>query len=574
MNTSISTSSTWIRSLAAGAARRGTAVALIMLALLAFAATRPATAAAASTPRASTPDLAAIDRYVEAQRRATRLPGLALGIVHGDRIVHLRGFGHADSSGRLVTPQTPFILASTTKSFTALAIMQLVEAGKVDLDAPVQRYLPWFHLADPAASARITIRHLLNQTSGLADPSSSLIKADSSDAALEHAVRALSTVQPTHPPGQAFGYANMNYVTLGLIVQTLAGQSYEDYMRQHVLAPLGMTNSYPSLREARQHGLATGSRYWFGHPVAFQLPDSRAAAPAGYISASAEAMSHYLIAHLNAGRSGAARVLSPAGIAELHRPAVKLSGPDRDIAYAMGWYVEHANGVSMLWHPGNAPNFHADILLAPQSRWGVVVLTNGHNGLSPDRETAIARGVLGLLVGRQLTTPPVTNANQILFSILLGAGVLQALGIARSIGLLRRWRAQPARRPHGLTGVAGRIVVPLMVNLAWALVCLVGLPMLLGGSLSVLLLTTPDFAVVAVASGIVAAAWSILRAILAVRTIRRHHAEPAVPDGRNPADGHHRRQGQHLLGRAAPGRQSTGARRTAAAPTPTPAGSA
>jgi CubicO group peptidase (beta-lactamase class C family) len=169
MNTSIPGISTWIRSRSAGATRRGTVVALAtMLVLLAFGATGPPTAAAASAPGAGTPDLAAIDRYVEAHRQATRLPGLALCIVHGDQVVHLRGFGHADPSGRPVTPQTPFLLASTTKSFTALAVMQLVEAGKVDLDAPVQRYLPWFRLADPAASARITVRHLLNHTSGLA----------------------------------------------------------------------------------------------------------------------------------------------------------------------------------------------------------------------------------------------------------------------------------------------------------------------------------------------------------------------------------------------------------------------
>ncbi len=533
MKTSISRSSTWLRWLRAGAARRAAITALAaLLVLLALGGMRPPAAAAASATRTGTgtPDLAAIDRYVEAQRRATHLPGMALGIVHGDRIVHLQGFGDADPSGRPVTPQTPFILASTTKSFTALAVMQLVEAGKVRLDAPVQRYLPWFHLADRGASARITVRHLLNQTSGLADPTDSLTKGDGSDAALEHAVRALSTVQPIHPAGQAFRYANMNYVTLGLIVQTVTGQSYEEYMRQHVLAPLGMTNTYPSPLEARQHGLATGHRYWFGRPVAFQMPYNRAAVPAGYLSASAEAMSHYLIAHLNAGRSGTARVLSPAGIAQLHRPAVKLGGGgDRDIAYAMGWYVERANGVELLWHPGNAVNFHADIMLAPQARWGVVVLANGHNALSPDRETAIARGVLGLLVGRQLTTPPVTNANQVLFLILLAVGALQVLGIARSVVLLRRWRAQSARRPRGLIRVGGRIVAPLMVSLAWALVCLVGLPLLLGGSLPALLLTVPDFAVVLVASGVVAAAWGLCRAILAIRTIRRHRAGPAVP---------------------------------------------
>jgi CubicO group peptidase (beta-lactamase class C family) len=530
MNSSLPRTSAWIRSWSPGAARRGTVVVLAaMLVLLALGGMRPPTAAAASTPGARAPDLAAIDRYVEAQRRATRLPGLALGIVHGDRVVHLRGFGHADPSGRPVTPQTPFILASTTKSLTALAVVQLVEAGKLDLDAPVQRYLPWFRLADPAASTRITVRHLLNQTSGLADPTETLTKSDSSDAALERAVRALASVQPTQPAGQAFQYANMNYATLGLIIQTVAGQPYEAYIGQHVFGPLGMTNSYTSPVVARRHGLATGHRYWFGRPVAFQQPYIRAAVPAGYLSASAEAMSHYLVAHLDAGRYQTARVLSPAGIAQLHQPAAKIAGPDRDIAYAMGWYVERPNGVSLLWHPGNAPNFHADLMLAPQDGWGVVVLANGHNSLAPDRETGIARGVLGLLVGRPLTTPPDTNANQILFFVLLGVGVLQVLGIARSIVLLRRWRVQPARRPRGLIMVTGRIVVPLVVSLAWALVCLVGLPLLLAGSLSVLLLTIPDLAVLLVGSGAVALTWGMCRAILAVRALRRHVAEPTVP---------------------------------------------
>jgi len=109
------------------------------------------------------PDFARIDAYVSAQVQDARIPGLALGIIHGDQIAHLHGFGVADSMGRAVTPQTPFLLGSTTKSFTAFAIMQLVEAGKIAIDAPVRRYLPWFRVADPVASSRITMRHLLNQ---------------------------------------------------------------------------------------------------------------------------------------------------------------------------------------------------------------------------------------------------------------------------------------------------------------------------------------------------------------------------------------------------------------------------
>ena len=98
----------------------------------------------ADPPPAASPDFAAIDAYIAEEMRDVRIPGLALGIVHNDEIVHLRGLRVADASGRVVTPQTPFILASASKSFTALAIMQLVEDGTVDLDAPVVTYLPSF----------------------------------------------------------------------------------------------------------------------------------------------------------------------------------------------------------------------------------------------------------------------------------------------------------------------------------------------------------------------------------------------------------------------------------------------
>ena len=164
--------------------------------------TYPAAAIASSSP-AVTPDFAAIEKFVQAEMEVQHIPGLALGVVQGDQIVHLKGFGVADSSGRAVTPQTPFILFSTTKSFTALAIMQLVEAGKVELDAPVQRYLPWFRVADPDASVRITVRHLLNHTSGLPETADNglLTSTDTSDSAMEQQVRNLSSVNLDRPVG-------------------------------------------------------------------------------------------------------------------------------------------------------------------------------------------------------------------------------------------------------------------------------------------------------------------------------------------------------------------------------------
>ena len=128
---------------------------------------------------------------------AQRIPGLALGIVDGDRISYLRGFGTADDNRTKVTPQTPFIIGSVSKSLTAVAVMQLVEANRIELDAPVQRYLPWFRVADEKASAEITVRHLLNQTSGLSTKTGRTFQGDgdTSDTALEQAVRKLADVE-------------------------------------------------------------------------------------------------------------------------------------------------------------------------------------------------------------------------------------------------------------------------------------------------------------------------------------------------------------------------------------------
>ena len=178
-----------------------------------------------------TPDFTGIDRYVTAQMQEAQIPGLALGIVHGDQIVHLRGFGVANPAGQPVTPQTPFILGSLSKSFTALAIMQLIDAGKMALDAPVQRYLPWFRVADSNASAQIRVYHLLHQTSGLPTPAGGEAMAGTGEATLEQRVRELSTVALTQPVGSTFQYSNANYLVLGLLVQVVSGQSYGAYIQ-------------------------------------------------------------------------------------------------------------------------------------------------------------------------------------------------------------------------------------------------------------------------------------------------------------------------------------------------------
>lgn len=165
-------------------------------------------------------NLQAIDAYLESKRQQYQIPGLAIAIVQGDQIIHAKGFGIADAEKRSVTPETPFILGSVSKSFTALAIVQLAEVGKVDSDAPVQQYLPWFKGADRQASGQITIRHLLNQVSGISSWTgvAQLNDTDTSEEAIEKHVRHLKSAPLSQPVGKKFQYSNANYTILGLIV--------------------------------------------------------------------------------------------------------------------------------------------------------------------------------------------------------------------------------------------------------------------------------------------------------------------------------------------------------------------
>jgi CubicO group peptidase (beta-lactamase class C family) len=479
------------------------------------------------------PNLAAIDRYVRSEMDAQRIPGLALGIVYGDRIVHVRGFGQADRSGRDVTPQTPFLIGSVTKSFTALAIMQLSEAGRVQLDEPVQRYLPWWRVADPDASTQITVRHLLYQVSGLskATGNAHATSGDTHDAALEDRVRALRDAELIAPVGTTWQYSNANYWTLGMIVQAISDQSYEAYIQQHIFEPLGMENSYPSRSEARQHGLPTGHRYWYGFPMASELPFDRGGLSSGGLSSSAQDMTRYLGLYLNDGRSGTTALISPAGAAELQLAGVS-TGLD-GVSYAMGWDVGQVHDTTTISHDGSGFDSHANVVLLPDRGWGVVVLENGEN--SPDeffgsrRMTGIAYGVAGLLIGED---PPATSSSLSLWAVyggVLGILVIQVVGMVRSARTIRTWQTLPSRRPTGALRIGLRVGLPLLVSWTWALLVLVGLPQVIRAPLPAVLMGLPDLGYPLVASAVLAFGWGLARAVWAIRTLRTPRTSVSTP---------------------------------------------
>lgn len=468
-------------------------------------------------PPQAEPDFAAVDAYVEAQRQALHIPGMALAIVKGDQVIYLHGYGQADPGGRAVTAQTPFMIGSTTKSFTALAIMQLAEAGQVDLDAPVQTYLPWFRVADPHASAQITVRHLLNQTSGFSRGRGLQedLVSDLSDTAIEAAVRRLADAKLSHAPGTVYEYSNVNFNILGLIVQTVSGQSYESYIQEHIFDPLEMRQSFTSLDGTAAAGMASGHLIWFGMPIPKDMPFDRGGLPSGHLISSAEDMAHYLIAQLNDGRYGAVRVVSPQGSAAMHQPAVPITPEEY---YGMGWYIGQIDGVPAVFHDGDNPNFKANILMLPTEKLGVVVLLNAQ-GLSMITGTGqIARGVLAVVTGKQPTpyTFPVEGllvpAGSVLVPVALA---LVWIGWTLFRFLRRQKQGLPAGRSLGWYGRA--VGLPLIVDLGLLWVLLLGIPWVWGVPLSVMATYFTELHTLLIGSVVALGVWGLARTLLTLR---------------------------------------------------------
>ncbi|MDJ0706105.1 MAG: serine hydrolase domain-containing protein [Leptolyngbyaceae cyanobacterium MO_188.B28] len=472
-----------------------------------------------------------IDTYVEEQMQRLNIPGVSLAIVEGDQIVHLRGFGQARPNGGAPSPQTPFILGSTTKSFTALAVMQLVEAGKIELDSPLQRYLSWFRVADSQASAQITVRHLLSQISGLpgAPGMITLANLDDSPGAAERQARALSTLKLTRPVGAAFEYSNLNYNLLGLVVAAASGESYADYIQNHIFAPLEMRHSYTAQTMAKQNGLAVGHRYWFTFPQAMpNLVFPQGSLPTGGLISSAEDMAHYLIAHLNGGRHGEAQILSPEGIAELHRG--RVAAVEMGVAmgqYGMGWFITEFDQTKTVWHHGALPDFSSYMALLPAQQKGLVILINADHYGFPPIVTEVGEGATALLAGRQPSPLELGFAPWVMRALLL-IPFLQIIGVGATLRRLHRWRQDPQLRPSKGRIWGLHILLPLLPNLLLATITVL---LLVSGLIRFTLLFTPDLSWVALICGGFAGIWTFLRTGLILRILRKPEASKRALDG-------------------------------------------
>lgn len=423
-------------------------------------------------PHAPQDSLSHVERYINQVQHDLNLPGLAIGIVHNGNVVFLKGFGKA-SPDRNVSIETPFVIGSLSKSFTAMALMQLREVGKIDLDAPVQRYIPWFRLADPEATAKITLRRLLTHTSGISRYAGRELLGGRGNKTMEQSVRDLARVKLRKPVG-TFQYSNTNYLIAGLVIQVVSGQTYEAYIQEHIFRPLRMQHSFTNEEEAMLRGAAMGYRWWFGVPVPAHVPFLPDALPAAFLWSSARDMATWLQVHLGGGRHQGVQILSEQGIAELHRPTAYI--PASGASYGLGWRRWVFDETPVVSHSGEVANFRCEILLLPEWRTGIVVLANCNNGLIADLGLdRIVPGIVRILQGRQPETRTLTF--RYLYVVLD-----LAIGLLSLLSALWTWREIRAKKRSPIGSLLGSLVdlaaliavitaLPRFFDAPWSLLC-------------------------------------------------------------------------------------------------------
>jgi CubicO group peptidase (beta-lactamase class C family) len=335
-----------------------------------------------------------IDKYIERLREKEKIPGIAVVVVQNREILLCNSYGVSSvEDNKPLTTSTLFDLASLTKSFTALAVLLLEDDGRIDLDRPLQEYLPAFQIAD-ARGSDITIRHLLNQTSGIPGAFSEILIFNDS---YEEMLAALGNLRLNNQPGTAFEYADLNYCLLGALIESVSGMTYEEYMDYAVFTPLDIHYTTVDPAKAQTLGKADGHQPMYGRVVARNIPAMKSARAAGWVMSCAEDMGKWLLVNMNKGMLDGKQVFPADDIEELHSMAILYEDNNEQMAYGMGWSISYTTDILYHFHCGDTPNFTGDMLLLPNYDTGIAVLVNGQvSNVSHNIATEVANILLGL----------------------------------------------------------------------------------------------------------------------------------------------------------------------------------
>lgn len=387
---------------------------LILVLMLAVAAcqpiTRPSPSAAQLTASAlDTQTVAKLEALIKQGMEEYHAPGMALGVVKGGQLVYARGFGVAQlGSDRPVTPQSVFLFSSIAKTVTGTAVMQLVEQGKIDLDAPVTDYLPYFQMADERYKA-ITIRHLLSHTAGLPEYDyADMAQPENDEGALERYVRSLRDMELLSAPGEQWEYSGIGFDILGDVVAKVSGQSFEEYTAGQIFKPLGMKHSTFLLDDVDPAFLVSphvpdGNG---NARVGSFFPYNRSHAPDTTLFSNVEDMARYVLAHLNQGELDGVRILAVATYDEMWKKQAETYFIEPEAGeHGLGWVMGPYQGHRLISYLGLDEGFNTYLALFQEEGIGYVLLVNyahldsvdGSNHVIP--VLSLARPLFDLLLG-------------------------------------------------------------------------------------------------------------------------------------------------------------------------------
>jgi len=315
------------------------------------------------------------EAWLAGQMTYRGLPGIAIGVVHDQQLVWSKGFGYADLASKSpITAATRFRMASHSKLFTATAIMQLRDAGKLRLDDPVAKYLTWFTPAPAEADdPGITIEELLTHSSGLSREAGSHW-SDFKFPTAEEVRSYIGQSKAIYPPEVRWKYSNLAYTLAGMMVEAISGEPFASYVEKHIFDPLAMTGS--SI-DRPVDGLAVGYGRRMPDGTRQKLPfiDARAMAPATGVTSTVEDMAKFVSLQFRKGKVGGNQILSTGALRQMHR--VRMLESNWTSGNAIGFSVTRDGDRLYVGHGGSYPGFKTHTLIQLDDRVGVIVLTNG-----------------------------------------------------------------------------------------------------------------------------------------------------------------------------------------------------
>lgn len=461
-----------------------------------------------------------LDAWITERMDAHGIPGAAVAIVQGGRTVHLSGYGTADGADRPVTETTPFLIGSASKPFTANVVLQLVDEGVLSLDEPALPYIADLVPSPPDGFEDATIRQLLTHTAGLGMlvglPGTVEVHTD--DDALERRVADMLAQPLASAPGERYEHANTGYTVLAAIVEQATGQRFDEVLRERILDPLGMHDTFARESHPAAARLASGHRQWFGRWRPAELPFDRAGIAYGYLGSTAADLATFLHAHVDEDSPGI-----PRSAEQIASGPTVPSGWDLPLEanQGLGWMVDEVAGHPVVSHAGSLGHFTTHLIMVPDADGlAIAVATNASAFVAAGHTSQydLSVGLTELLLGEN---PPLETASPLMT---LAAPIVTWLSLAVMVGLivrharstLPRWKQSAAAEqpPRWLR----RVVLPAAGWLA------VGVGLWLSLPLGAARHFYPDVGWAATAIVALALPWVLVRTAHTVAALRRRVA--------------------------------------------------